>query len=134
MASHPHAVAIVGGAPLGHTNALFTAFAVNALNALLGSVGKPGGILFSPQPLRGTVWSGVPARFGNVGTIDLGLLHPLLEGGGDAVRILLLYEANPVFHLPPSLRVREALEKVPFIASFGRFLDETSVAGRPDPA
>ena len=43
------AVALVGGAPLAHTNGLFHALAVNALNALLGSVGQPGGIFFTPR-------------------------------------------------------------------------------------
>ena len=43
------AVAVIGGAPLAHTNGLFTALAVNALNALLGSVGEPGGVSFMPQ-------------------------------------------------------------------------------------
>jgi hypothetical protein len=38
LAGRPPAVAIVGGPPLAHTNGLFTALAVNALNALLGSV------------------------------------------------------------------------------------------------
>ena len=40
-------VALIGGAATAQTNGLFTALAVNALNTLLGSVGKPGGILFS---------------------------------------------------------------------------------------
>ena len=35
---------------------------------------------------------------------------------------------------PPAWRVREALLKVPFIASFGSFLDETSVLADLDPA
>ena len=34
------AVAIIGGAPLAHTNGLFSALAVNALNALVGNVGE----------------------------------------------------------------------------------------------
>ena len=42
-------VAIIGGAPLAQTNGLFTALAVNALNALLGSVERPGGVFFMPQ-------------------------------------------------------------------------------------
>ena len=42
-------VAIVGGAPLAQTNGLFTALAVNALNALVGSVGSQGGMIFTPQ-------------------------------------------------------------------------------------
>ena len=38
----------MGGAPLAQTNGLFTALAVNALNELLGGVGRPGGVFFSP--------------------------------------------------------------------------------------
>src|ERR1700674_3249947 len=45
---HP-AVAIIAGPPLAQTNGLFSACAVNALNALAGSVGEPGGIFFTPQ-------------------------------------------------------------------------------------
>ena len=41
------AVALIGDAATAQTNGLFNATAVNALNVLLGSVGKPGGILFS---------------------------------------------------------------------------------------
>jgi menaquinone reductase, molybdopterin-binding-like subunit len=39
---------------------------------------------------------------------------------------LLLYEANPIFSAPPALRIREALGKIPYIVSFGSFIDETS--------
>ena len=35
-------MAVIGGPPLAHTNGLFTALAVNALNALLGAVGRAG--------------------------------------------------------------------------------------------
>ena len=52
LAELPPAVAIIGGAPLAHTNGLFTALAVNALNALLGAVGQPGGIFFTPGSVR----------------------------------------------------------------------------------
>ena len=40
---------------------------------------------------------------------------------------LLIDGANPVFTTPPAWKLRETLAKVPFIASFGSFLDETSV-------
>ena len=40
--------------------------------------------------------------------------------------MLLLYEANPIFSAPPGLRIREALAKIPYIVSFGSFIDETS--------
>jgi len=41
------AVVVIGGAPLAHTNGLFHALAVNALNGLLGTVGQPGGLFFT---------------------------------------------------------------------------------------
>ena len=50
FAGNAPAIAIIGCGPLAHTNAMFNALAVNALNALVGSVGVPGGILFTPQP------------------------------------------------------------------------------------
>ena len=38
-----------------------------------------------------------------------------------------MYNANPAFATPQSSGVREAFEKIPFIASFGSFIDETSI-------
>ncbi|MBI4408911.1 MAG: molybdopterin-dependent oxidoreductase, partial [Gemmatimonadetes bacterium] len=42
------------------------------------------------------------------------------------VGALLVYGSNPLYALPPQDGVSEALEPVPFIASFSTFLDETS--------
>jgi anaerobic selenocysteine-containing dehydrogenase len=41
--------------------------------------------------------------------------------------VALIDGTNPVFASPGSWRIREALLKVPFVASFGSFLDETSI-------
>src|SRR5882672_2387958 len=108
LAEHGPAVAIVGGAPLAHTNGLFTALAVNALNALLGTVGQPGGVSFMPQ-----------------------VSQPVAPGAKPverlaAAKVLLIDDANPVFASPKAWKVRETLEKIPFIASFGSFVDDTS--------
>ena len=108
MASNAPAGVLVGGAALAHTNGLFTALAVNALNALLGSVGQPGGIVFTP--------GAAPAPAGEPVTTLLKSLP----------KVLLLDEANPVFGLPAALKVADALRQVPFIASFGSFIDDTS--------
>jgi anaerobic selenocysteine-containing dehydrogenase len=43
------------------------------------------------------------------------------------VSVLLIDGANPVYSAPKSWKVAEALAKVPFIVSFGSFIDETSV-------
>src|SRR6185295_7089388 len=50
----------------------------------------------------------------------------LLAADPSPVQVLLLDGANPVFATPPGWRIRDALLKVPFIASFGSFIDETS--------
>ena len=113
-AAHEPAVAIIGDAATAHTNGYFSALAVNALSALLGSVGKPGGILFSFAPAAKE--SGVSVE----------ILASQINSGAAAAKVLLLYNANPVFSAPAAWGVRAALDKIPFIASFGSFLDETS--------
>src|SRR4029450_6615765 len=51
----------------------------------------------------------------------------ILAANPSPVQALLIDGTNPVFATAAAWRVREALLKVPFIASFGSFLDETSV-------
>src|SRR5262249_3384106 len=115
LVEHGPAVAIVGGAPLAHTNGLFTAVAVHPLNALLGTVGRPGGISFMPQ-------AGPPSA---LAAQSLAHSSQPFEALANA-KVLLIDEANPVFSTPKAWKVRETLEKIPFIVSFGSFVDETS--------
>jgi menaquinone reductase, molybdopterin-binding-like subunit len=119
------AVAMIGDAATAHTNGFFNALAVNALNELLGSVGKPGGILFSsnwnPQPEKASSGAGTKNT-----TTSVKALADRIHTASDAVKVLLLYNANPVFATPLAWGVRDSLSKVPFIASFGSFIDETS--------
>ena len=49
FAEQKPALAIIAGPALAQTNGLFNALAVNALNALVGSVETPGGIFFTPR-------------------------------------------------------------------------------------
>lgn len=112
IAERSPAVAIVGGVPLAHTNGLFTALAVNALNQLLGAVGQKGGVFFTPQLNRPPV-------------AERRTLAQLAAGA--APRVLIVDDANPLHTAPRGWKVREAFEKVPFIVSFAQFVDETSV-------
>ena len=123
FAEHGPAVALIGGAPLAHTNGLFHAVAINALNALVGSVEQPGGVFFTPQPdpVVPNRANAPPAR--SLQTI----VTEILTADRSPVQVLLVDGVNPVFATPRAWRVRDALEKVPFIASFGGFLDETSI-------
>ena len=108
LAERPPAAAVIGGAPLAHTNGLFHALAVNALNALLGTVGQPGGLFFTP------------------GVQSPSLGPQSLVSALQSAKLLLLDDANPVFGTPKALKVREAIDNVPFIVSFGSFVDDTS--------
>jgi len=115
FAKHGPAVAITGGAALAQTNGMFNALAVNALNALVGSVGQAGGIFFTP---------GNAQRPASVAMDKFGA--DILNASVSPIQVLLLNDANPVFGTPAAWRVKEALLKIPYIASFGSFIDETS--------
>ena len=108
LAEQQPSVAIIAGPPLAHTNGLFHALAVNALNALLGHVGQPGGVNFTPAGL----------------TSDVRSLKPEMLS---SAKVLLLDEANVLFGAPKAWKLHEALAAVPFIASFGSFIDDSSV-------
>ena len=119
------ALAMAGGPPLAQSNGLFTALAVNALNALVGALDQPGGVFFTPQldvAVAAQVTSPVPPA---AATIERLAAEGL--SGGASPDVLLVDGANPVFTTPPAWRVRELFEQVPYIVSFGSFLDETSI-------
>jgi anaerobic selenocysteine-containing dehydrogenase len=114
MAERGPAVAVIGGPALAQTNGLFHAVAVNTLNGVLGTVGQPGGVFFTPQagPIRGAAKPVRPPQ----------TLQNLRAG------LLFLDDVNPVFAAPKAWKVRDALSAIPFIVSFGGFLDDTSVS------
>lgn len=125
FAENGPSVAVIGGAPLAHTNGLFHALAVNALNALVGSIEQPGGVFFTPQPE-----SPMPpsrAASDRQPRSCRTLATEILAASPPPVQVLLVDDVNPVFGTPRAWRMREALERVPFIVSFGSFVDETSV-------
>jgi anaerobic selenocysteine-containing dehydrogenase len=104
------AIAIAAGAAVAHTNGLFNAVAVNALSALVGRVETPGGIYFTANSESGTNF----AKYSEIG------VRPQTQ-------ILLVDGANPVFASPHAWAVKDALMKIPYVVSFGNFIDETSV-------
>jgi anaerobic selenocysteine-containing dehydrogenase len=111
MTQNGSAAALIGGAPLAHTNGVFNALAVNALESLVDK---------GPNPLLGFTPELQPAAPAQA---TLASLSDLVKS---SPQVLLLYEANPIFSAPPALHVREALAKIPYIVSFGNFIDETS--------
>ena len=104
---HP-AVAVAGGPALAHSNGLFHALAVNALNDLVGAVEQAGGIFFTP---------GGQSPIPNPQSLQQAL---------STAKLVVVDEANPVYSTPSALKVRETFEKAPFVVSFGSFVDDTS--------
>ncbi len=136
------ALAIGGDAVGQQTNGLASQLAIHSLNALVGSIDVPGGVMMQrPVPL--TPW---PDVFMDDVTIE-GLARPRIDGperyllARSAIHhlpkailtedpypleALLLYRANPIHELPDPEAWREALKRVPLIVSFDSFVEETS--------
>jgi anaerobic selenocysteine-containing dehydrogenase len=121
LAEQRPSVAIIGGAALAQANGLFQALAVNALNALLGAVDAPGGLSFMPQAeTSGGAGSAASVRPLRTVAADI------LAAEKPPVELLLVDHVDPVFATPLGWRVRDAVLKVPFVVSFGSFIDDTS--------
>ena len=117
-ASYP--LAIPGGGSLGQTNGLESAQAILALNALVGNLGKQGGLFLSPAPPIHSNISSMPNSLLEVND----LISRMKDG---RVKVLFMHGVNPIFEYPTALGFQSALENVPLVISFGSFPDETSL-------
>jgi anaerobic selenocysteine-containing dehydrogenase len=125
-------------------NSLYTAMAVHALNALVGSIDCPGGVLVQRFPSMAD-WP----EFDLDGAAQKSLAQERLDGAGSAalplagsvyqnvagriltdepypLNALMLLNANPVYDAPENGRFVQALMKVPFVVSFASTLDESA--------
>ena len=141
-ASRPLAI---GGRGQGDTpGSLSELMAVHALNALVGNLNRPGGFWAIPEPdvigwpeleMDRIAASGMQKdRLDDAGSdkypFSRYLLNPLVEaintGSKYPLQVLLVSDANPLYTLPDTQKVRQALDKIPFIVSFSSYMDETT--------
>ncbi len=135
-AARPAAVA--AGDVSGYSNSLYSQWAVHTLNALVGSIDAPGGVLRQME---------APLASWPEPTLDeiaaQGLAQPRADGAATAefplsesvphaltqapypIEVLFLYHTNPVYD-NPSGGWQTAIENVPLVVSFSPYLDETS--------
>ena len=145
FATNRPAVAVMpakGGLLNGSVNGLYTAMAIHALNALVGSIESPGGVLVQRYP-DCPGWPQLPpdpvaeAGLKNERIDGAGTLFPLARHAyqaipdrilsGYPVDMLMLYDANPLFECPNGReRWIEAFNQVDTIVSFSSFPDETT--------
>ena len=111
-------LAIGGGAAGNHSNGVATLVAVNALNYLVGNLGKEGGLVFNPEPA------------GEVSHPRQASYQAMLDLAEDAhqgnIEILIISGTNPVFSMPAASGFAEALAEIPLIVSLSSFLDDTT--------
>ncbi len=113
-------LAIGGGGAANGSNGVDTLIAVNALNYLVGNLGKPGGLLFNPPPAFGSTSHPRQANYSKLAE----LAEDARQGKID---VLIINGSNPLFNLPSAAGFEQAMAEIPFIVSLSSFLDETTV-------
>ncbi|HSB06005.1 MAG TPA: molybdopterin-dependent oxidoreductase, partial [Thermodesulfobacteriota bacterium] len=144
FSSHRPSVAISGRGMAMQTNGTYSQMAIDALNALVGSIDARGGLLLQRRPPF-KPWPVIQKD----AVAEKGLLQPRADGAGNMpfpfaeelpytlaeklqkgepypIDTLWVYYTNPLFNLPESDKLKPAFEKVPFIVSFSPFMDETT--------
>lgn len=129
---------------LNSGNSLYTALAIHALNALVGSIDTTGGVLVQRFPDVAD-WSEYAQdslgehslsqeRLDSAGSAELPLAatayqrvaQNILEDRPYPVNLLLMLNANPVYDVPNQGQFAKALMKTPFVVSFSSIMDESA--------
>jgi anaerobic selenocysteine-containing dehydrogenase len=131
--------AVAAGDVSGYTNSLYSQWAVHALNALVGSIERPGGVMRQIEPPLAP-WP--EFELDEIGA--QGLAQPRADGAGTEplplaantaqaltqapypMEVLFLYHNNPTYDDPPGLDWEATLEDIRLVVSFSSHLDETS--------
>lgn len=122
FAANQPGVAIGGGLAAAQTNGLYNMTAVYMLNALVGNVGKKGGVIFNPPAPIPNVVSSAPAN----PLMDFQRLADDIRA--NKINAVLVRGVDPAHGTPASIQFGRAMrENVPFIASFSNFMDETTL-------
>ncbi|MFP4475799.1 MAG: menaquinone reductase molybdopterin-binding-like subunit QrcB [Desulfatibacillaceae bacterium] len=116
--------------------------AVHALNALVGNINKPGGVIAVPAENAAANWPAVHKdRFSQMGLAQRpldgtvspaqplaeNLLHRVFDNLADGkLEALLVYGVNPLYSLKQPEKVKKALDNVGLIVSFSPYLDDTA--------
>jgi len=126
------------------SNGLYTRMAIHALNALVGSINRPGGVLVQQDPPLRALPPIAPdevaqrglgqPRIDGAGTrryplareVSQALADAVLAGKPYALEAVFLYYTNPLFSRTNGQDFRRAFERVPFLVSFSPFLDDST--------
>ncbi len=136
--------AVAGRGAGMHTNGLYNLMAIHCLNALVGNLDSPGGVIVQEYPPF-TPWPAVEpdeiaqaglskprldgagtCRFPLAESVSAALAGAILDESPYKVNAALVYYTNPVFSTPDPRQSREAFGKIPLVVSFSPFMDDTT--------
>ena len=128
---------VAAGDVSGYTNSLYSQWAVHALNALVGAIERPGGVMRQmkpplapwPEPELDEVAASGLTRPRADGADGFGLAEDIphaLTHAAYPIEVLFLYHSNPAYDDPPGLDWDATLDDIPLVISFSPYLDETS--------
>lgn len=137
------AIALWGRGKGSMPSGLYESMAVQSLNALVGNINKPGGILTQKRvpmaawpdlKMDGATELGLAhSRIDDTGVLNHRVHHRLhrmvtnvKEGSDYPINTLFVYQANPCFSTPDNPSFVEAVKKIGFVVSFSSHMDETA--------
>jgi len=137
------ALVIAGGQAAQSSNALYTLWAIDCLNALKGNYGNDGPFSLQKAPpfarmpkitrdsvaargLRQKRLSAGAGTFAFADDITGNLAQHLLEKQPYPIDVLMLAGANPLFSSTNQTAFAAALKQIPFVVSFASSMDDTS--------
>lgn len=140
----PHCIAAGARGTSMQSNGIFTRFAIHVLNGLVGSIDSVGGVWRQidppltkwPDPIEDDIakegnkqpridYAGT-TKYPLAGQVYQDIPDRILEGKPYEAQALLCYYTNPMFSPPELNRWEKAIQKIPFIATFSPFMDETT--------
>jgi len=118
FAAAEHPIAIGGGSAFATADGQSNMMAINFLNVLAGNLHTEGGVLL-PKVNDFDPFSSLRTGSGFLPDLE----HIMTRPGIGGLSALLIHETNPVYLLP---RAADEIRKIPFIASFSTFMDEST--------
>jgi anaerobic selenocysteine-containing dehydrogenase len=145
LADYRPAIVLADGGAAAATNGLGTAMAIHALNAVLGNLERPGGLLVQrPPPLQpwkelsldatartaaaqprldGAGGERSPLGHSNINALP----EAMLAGKPYAASAVFFFQSNPFFSKPGGAQWVKALHNVPLVVSFSPLPDESTL-------
>ena len=121
FATSDASLAIGGGSAGAHINGAFNLKAILALNYLVGSVNRSGGVVFNPAPpIQGYMEAPGPSTIAE-------WQHATANLSNGRTKVLMVRGANPVHGLPAQVGFPNAINRDDlFVVAFSAFRDETT--------